>query len=259
MLFYSLPLIPNSLSMIVINLSDRVIVEKVMGASFVGIYAIANKFPNIVHTLYNFFYLAWKESSAKVVKEKNSEEYYNNIYHQLNKFLVSVTILLIAVLPFAFPILVKKEFIDAYVFIPILVLAIYFSNISSFYGGIFAAYKNTKIMGISTFVAAVINIVVNVLFIKEIGLYAAVLSTFVAVFIICIYRRIKLKEYVNLEKNKTLVYDVVVCLIISVIYYSKNYILFTIGLLLAFIYSYNINKEMIQSLKNLIMKKIHKN
>lgn len=258
MLFYALPLIPNSLSMIVINLSDRVIVQYVMGASFVGIYAIANKFPNIVHTLYNFFYLAWKESSAKVVKEKNSEEYYNNIYSQLNKFLVAVTILLIAVLPFAFPILVKKQFIDAYEYIPILILAIYFSNISSFYGGIFAAYKNTKIMGISTFVAALLNILINVLFIKEIGLYAAVLSTFISIFIICIYRRIKLKKYVRLEKNKLLPLDVFVCTIVSLIYYSKNYILFGLGLVVALIYSYLINKEMIQSMKNLIVLKVVK-
>ena len=259
MLMYSLPLIPNSLSWIVINLSDRLIISSVMGVAYSGIYAIAYKFPNIVHTVYNFFYMAWKESSAKVVKDKNSSEYYNSIYKQLNNFLISVTIGLIAVLPFLFPILIKNEYQTAYELVPFLVISIYFSNISSFYGGIFSAYKNTKVMGASTVIAAVLNIVINLMFIKKIGLYAAILSTFVAIFIIFIYRKIKIKQYVTLEKNKLLPFHLFVCLIICFIYYSNNYILFTIGVLIALGYAYFINQDTIQSMKNLILQKVKRN
>lgn len=258
MLLYALPLIPNSLSWIVINLSDRVIISSVLGVSFSGIYAIAYKFPNIVHTVYNFFYMAWKESSAKVVKDKNSTEYYNSIYKQLNNFLISVTILLIAFLPILFPILIKKEYMAAYEYVPLLVISIYFSNISSFYGGIFSAYKNTKIMGVSTILAALLNITINILFIKSIGLYAAILSTFVAIFIIAIYRKIKIKEYVTLEKDKMVPFHIMVGLIICGIYYSNNLWLYILGIFISLFYAWKINQDVIQSFKNLLKMKLKK-
>ena len=61
-------------------------------------------------------------------------------------------------MPFAFPILVDPSYNDAYIYIPILTISIYYTNMSNFYGGIFTAYKDTKIMGSTTFAAAIINI-----------------------------------------------------------------------------------------------------
>ncbi len=258
MLFYSLPLVPNSLSWIIINISDRLIIATFMGISYSGIYAIANKFPSIINTMYNFFYMAWKESSAKVVKEKNSAQYYNSIYKQLNNFLIAVTIMLLAFMPFIFPILIKNEYVEAYQYIPLLLFAIYFSNISSFYGGIFAAYKNTKVMGLSTVVSAILNVVINLALIKFIGLYAAILSTFVSMFIVFLYRKKKIKEYVTLEKTGYLWYSVLVCAILTFIYYSNNLIIILFGALLGTLYSIYINRDMIASMKNLVKEKVRK-
>ena len=150
MLKYSIPLVPNSVSWAIINLSDRLLITYFLGLGINGIYSIANKFPTIINTFYNFFYMAWKESASKIVKEENKDEFYNNIYIHLKHFLVAVSLVLIGILPFVFPFLIKKSYASAYEYIPLLILSIYFSNLSSFYGGIFAAYKDTKIMGSST-------------------------------------------------------------------------------------------------------------
>ena len=40
-------------------------------------------------------------------------------------------------------------------------MATYFANISGFYGGVFTAYKDTKIMGTTTVAAAIINLAIN--------------------------------------------------------------------------------------------------
>ena len=83
-------------------------------------------------------------------------------------------------MPIIFKILINKNYYNAIYYVPILLIATYFANISGFYGGIFTAYKDTKIMGTTTIAAAVINLVINLFTIKWIGVYAAALSTLIA-------------------------------------------------------------------------------
>ena len=257
MIKYSIPLIPNSLSWTIINLSDRLIITNILGTTANGIYSIANKFPTIINTLYGFFYTAWQESSAKILKEENSVQYYNSIYKDLKKFMLSITILLISVMPIAFKILINEQYNDAYVYIPILILAMYYSNMSGFYGGIFSAYKNTKIMGVTTIIAAIINIIINLMLIKSIGLYAAVISTLIANLIIYIYRRIALKKYIVLEKSFLKIGWGL--FILECIFFYNNKIWITLlGIVIAMVYSISVNKKILKSIFNSIKNKLLK-
>ncbi len=85
----------------------------------------------------DFFSTAWKESAARILKEDNKTEYYNGIYKDIKFFLKAIVIGLIAVMPFAFPLLVDSSYSDAYKYIPLLIISIYYTNMSNFYGGIF--------------------------------------------------------------------------------------------------------------------------
>lgn len=258
MIHYSVPLVPNTLSWAIINLSDRIVISAFMGSSANGIYSISSRFPYILNTLYGFFYTAWKESAAKIVKQENKTAYYNSIYHDMKKFLFAVVICLIAVMPFAFPIFVQGQgYEEGYLYIPILVMSTYFSNLSSFYGGIFSAYKNTKIMGSTTIVAAIINLVVNICLIQWIGLYAAALSSLIANLVVLIYRKKALKKYIKLKETKKLG-PCIMLIIIFVCYYTNNIILQIIALILAMLYSLLINYRFLMSLKNGIQSRLKK-
>ena len=108
----------------------------------------------------------------------------------MKKIMYAVTICLIALMPFAFPIFINSSYDEAYIYIPIIMIATYFSCLSSFYGGIFTAYKNTKIMGSTTMIAAAINLVVDLVFVMQFKIYAACFSTLIADLIIYFYRKI---------------------------------------------------------------------
>ncbi len=261
MIAYSIPLVPNSISWNIINMSDRIILTQMIGSAANGIYAMASKFPNIISVIYGYFYTAWKESAAKITKEENKNKYYNSIYHDTKRLLFSVTICLIAVMPFAFPILINKAYDEAYIYIPIIMISTYYSNLSSYFGGIFSAYKDTKIMGTTTIGAALINLIVDLLLVKVIGIYAACISTLIADLIIYIYRREKLKKYVKLKELKW-VGPLIILLIVCLAYYTKYmkfipipiyWILNIISLALAIFYSilnnYNIIKPILKKLK----------
>ena len=262
MIKYSVPLVPNSISWSIINMSDRIILTQMVSSAANGIYAMANKFPNIINVLYGYFYTAWKESAAKIVKEDNKNQYYNSIYHDAKRFLYAVTICLIAVMPFAFPIFINEAYNEAYVYIPIVMIATYYSNLSSFYGGIFSAYKDTKIMGTTTIVAAVINLVIDLLLVNTLKIYAACFSTLIANLIVYFYRKKKLKKYLKLKELKwqgPMLFLALICLA----YYAKyipgvgnnTVLLWTINvisLLIAVLYSLLNNWKFIKGIVNTI-------
>ena len=262
MIKYSIPLVPNSISWSIINMSDRIILTQMVSSAANGIYAMANKFPNIINVLYGYFYTAWKESAAKIVKEDNKNQYYNSIYHDAKRFLYAVTICLIAVMPFAFPIFINEAYNEAYVYIPIVMIATYYSNLSSFYGGIFSAYKDTKIMGTNTIVAAVINLVIDLLLVNTLKIYAACFSTLIANLIVYFYRKKKLKKYLKLKELKWQG-PMLLLSLICLAYYAKyipgvgnnTVLLWTINvisLLIAVLYSLLNNWKFIKGIVNTI-------
>ena len=257
MIKYSLPLIPNKLSWTIINLSDRIIIKNMIGADFSGLYAVAYKFPNLMDTIYGFFYQSWKESSARVMHDDDGkQEFYNTTYGYLKNFMFAVTSGMIAFMPLAFRIFVKAEFKEAIIYVPILLIGTYFANISGFYGGIFTANKNTKIMGTSTVYAAVINLAVNLSLIHLIGLYAAAVSTFLANFIVYLYRKAKVKQYVELKENRLLSLSAIAVLAaLLVLFYMDNLAATTAGCVIAVVYAVLTNKNLIFKVLNMLMKK----
>lgn len=268
MIKYSVPLVPNSISWSIINMSDRIILTQMVSSAANGIYAMANKFPNIINVLYGYFYTAWKESAAKIVKEDNKNQYYNSIYHDAKRFLYAVTICLIAVMPFAFPIFINEAYDEAYIYIPIVMIATYYSNLSSFYGGIFSAYKDTKIMGTTTIVAAVINLVVDLIFVNTFKIYAACFSTLIANLIVYFYRKKKLKKYLKLKELKwqgPMLFLAIICLA----YYAKYipaignnivllWVINVISLIIAVLYSLLNNWRFIKGIIVTVKSKFHK-
>ncbi|MBR3661247.1 MAG: oligosaccharide flippase family protein [Bacilli bacterium] len=255
MIKYSFPLVPNSISWNAIGLTDRLLIVNFLGDAKNGIYSVGLRFPTIINTCYSYFNLSWKESASKMVNNKDKNEFYNSVYVNLNRFLICVSILIIAGLPFIFNILVKNDYREAYLYIPLMILSVYFSNMSNFCSGIFSAYKDTKILAKTTIVATIINFVVGFILIKKIGLYASILATMTAYIVIYFYRNYKLKKYIVLKHDNYLLYHTIVLIVVSLCYYLKNLSLCIIGLLIALIYSYFVNQELIKPIINKLKRK----
>ena len=256
MVKYSYPLVPNSIGWSIINISDRIIVTFVLGSSENGIYAMANKFPNIMNTFSGFFFTAFKENASKAIKKKEYEDYYNNILNIVHNSFITISLFLITVIPFVFNIFIKKDYVNAYDYIPILVIALYYGNMSGFYGSLFVAFKETKIIGSSTIVGAILNIIINIALIKFIGLYAAVISTLVSNYIVTIIRKEKLKKYMNLENIKHYYFSILMLILVTCMYYMKTTTFNIMALNITIVYSIIANKDLIKDFKHILNEKL---
>ena len=249
MITYSLPLIPNKVSWTIINLSDRIILMNVVGSSATGLYAVSYKFPNLMDTVYGFFYQSWKESSARVLGDESQNDFYNSVYKYLKNFMFALVLGMTAFMPLVFHVLINKSYYNAIYYVPILLMATYFANISGFYGGVFTAYKDTKIMGTTTVAAAIINLAINLFLIKWIGIYAAALSTLIANLAVYIYRKRKVKRYIELNENwKSSGITIIVAVIIFILFYSEKTSYIIVACCVSVVYALITNYEILRNI-----------
>ena len=258
MLKYSFPLVPNNISWYIINISDRIIVSSFLGSSVNGIYAMANKFPNIMNNFSSFFFTAFKENVAIAIKKDNYEKYYNEIYVTVHNAFIAISLLIISVLPFIFNIFIKNDYVAAYEYIPLLVIALYYGNMAGFYGTLFTAFKESKIIGKSTICGAIINLVVHLALIYFIGIYAAIISTLISNYVVAMYRKIKLKGYVTLKPLKNYYLSIFMLILVTVLYYLKNFGLNILSLVITLAYVLIMNKDLINDIKKMLVGKIRK-
>ena len=254
---YSLPLVPNGISWWIVNISDRTIISFVLGAGANGLYAISNKFPTIISSLTGVFNLSWSESAALHINSEDRDEFFSDITNTVVKLFSALGVGMIACMPFVFPIMVNKQYADAYNYIPFLVLATVFNVVICLYSQVYLAKKLSKQVASTAILGAIVNIVVNLMLIKPLGIYAASLSTFIAYLVMMVYRHIDLKKYMNIKLEKGLIFKSLIIFTYAIIsYYINNLWLNIITLSIVVIYCFMLNKEFLFSTYRTVLNKI---
>lgn len=246
LLKFSAPIVPSSISFWVVNLSDRLIITSFLGLYSNGIYSVANKIPSIYVSAYNIFNLAWTETAVKVYDKNNSEDYYSKLFNQLFKLLLGGLAILIGLNFLIFKILVKGEYGDAYVLVPVLYIGVFLNSLVSFLGGVYIALAKTKNLGISSVAGAIINVLLNLLLVNKIGLMAAAISTLVSYLVILIFRIINLHKLIKIKYDfRGMIFGFIFVVIISLISNLNNMHACIVATILAGIYNLLFNKQTI--------------
>lgn len=202
---YSIPLIPNAISWWIFNSSDRIIVSYILGIGQNGILSASYKFSNVYITIYNIFNMTWTESASLHVNDNDNSEFFSKIINTTLKFFSAICFGIISFMPFIFPLMINEKFGDAYNQIPILMLSSLFNVLVGLISVIYIAKKDTKAVARTSILAATINLIVNLVLIKFIGLYAASISTLVAYFTMSIYRLYDVKKYIKIKLDKSFI------------------------------------------------------
>ncbi|MCI8569010.1 MAG: oligosaccharide flippase family protein [Bacilli bacterium] len=256
---YSLPLIPNGISWWIVNVSDRSIISWILGAGANGLYAISNKFPTIISSLTGIFNLSWAESAALHINSKDRDEFFSDITNTVIKLFSALGVGMIACMPFVFPILIDQKYLEAYNYIPFLILGTVFNVVICLYSQVYLAKKLSKQVATTAIIGAIINVIINFLLIRKLGLYAASLSTAISYFVMMLYRHFDLKKYINIKIEKGLAIKTVIIFTFSIIlFFQKNIYLDIINLLVVCIYAFILNKSFLTVSIKTIIKKLKK-
>ncbi len=256
---YSWPMIPNNLSSWILKISDRLIITSVCGPEANAVYAVANKIPYLLSDAQSIMVMGWQENASIAANDKDSSDYYSKMFETMFKLVISATYALVAATPIMFKILIKGDYSDAYCEMPILIVAMFFYCMSSFLGGIYVAYKKTKSVAWTTALAAVINLVIDILLVKKLGIRAGSLSTLVAYVFLFVYRMFDVLKIKKIKYNYVeLVLLVGVLVIMNCMTFQRNIMLDIINMVIALLMIIVCNKTLLYNICKGTMKKVRR-
>lgn len=255
---YSAPLMPNSISWWIVNVSDRSIINVVLGASFNGIYAISYKLPSLCTTVFSVFHMSWLESAVDSVNDSDRNEYTNSVLNSIMPFCFSVAAGVLAVNRYFYKWIWDARYIDGIYYVWILLLGVCFSFVAQFLGGLLIAEKKTKENGITTVIAAAANIVVHLSLIWKTGLYAAAISTCVSYALLLIIRVVLLRNTFHFKIHLVSYLAILLFGVITVLQFSHNEVVGVIAFLIAVVGFIFINKKLIINILNKMLRKLRR-
>ena len=172
----SLPIVPHGLSQLILGQFDRIMIKKLVSNTAAGFYSFANNIGFIFQIITSSMETAW----TPWLFAKLSEKDYGTIRKSTNIYAAAVAAMacgLSLISPELILIMGGAEYNEGrYVVIPI-VLSVYFSFMFSLPSGIEYFYKKTGLIAIGTMGAALLNIILNTIFIGLYGYRAAAYTT----------------------------------------------------------------------------------
>lgn len=175
-LIFNIPLIPHYLSMTVLNSADRIMIGKMVDESSAGIYGLAYSISQIM-MLFNTSLLQTVEPWLYKKINDRKVKGIDKVAYPVFISIAAVNILLIALAPEAVRIFAPSKYYDAIWVIPPVAMSVYFIFSYSFFAVFEFYYEKTKLVSVATSTGAVLNIILNFIFIKIFGYYAAGYTT----------------------------------------------------------------------------------
>lgn len=190
---YSLPIIPHGLSQIVLSSFDKLMIKSMVGLSEAGIYSLGGNIEQIVQVTRTSLDMVW----GPWFYERMQDEDYKSIktYSSIYAFAMFVFISCLMLLsPELVAIMGTEEYQDAkYIVVPLLNCT-FFTFLYTLPSSVEYYYQQTKMIAIGTFGAAILNVLLNTICIRQFGYQAAPYTTLAAYVLYFIFHYIIAKK-----------------------------------------------------------------
>lgn len=204
---YSIPLIPHSLSGLIFMYSDRIILERYVTLSAIGLYMFADKVAMIFKILVNEFNSAFspffneksKQSKVEAIKEVQN---ISLVFVYITSMLMVLVALFSVELVY---LLLDEKYFDTWIMIPLLSSAYIFRSLYCFSSSGLFFEKQTGKVAMITIVSGLANIGLNLWLIPIYGLMVAIYTTIFSFFLTFVMAELmSYKVYylqLNMKKN----------------------------------------------------------
>lgn len=211
MLRFSIPLIPSALLWLITGFSDRLFIrylpgpDGLVGETAAGIYGVSTKIPNLISTVSTIFFQAWNMSAIEENDSKDRSRFYHQVFSAYQSFMFIASAGLIVFVRILSYILIDSsiypEYAQAFRYTPVLIVGVLMMCFNQFLSSIYSATQHTTHSFWTALVAAVVNIVLNIILIHLWGIMGAAIATFISYFICYCIRIVDARKYVPFSVN----------------------------------------------------------
>lgn len=244
----SLPLIAHGIALNILSQSDRTMITFFRNSEETGIYSLVYSFSTLAAILTSGLEGIWMPWFTFQMNEKKYKEI-NTISKDYTDLICYAMIGIIMVSPEILKIMAPSDYWEGIRMLPPLVMSNFFSFAYTFYVNIEYYYEKTVFITINTVIAAVVNIVLNIIFIPMYGYVGASFTTlfsYVVSFTLhCIYARKINSETMNIRNFVIPVISMIVFTILFYLFINESIVRWIITLCFVLIVLY-IKKDRIR-------------
>ena len=253
MLRYSTPLVPNNLMWWLVSALNRPVMEAFLGIEAIGLFAVANKFPNVLSNAFSMFAVSWQISVLEEFGKPGYQKFFNNVFRWVVLCMILLSCLLSILSSTIIEHFADARYYESWRYIPVLTLSSVFMAVSGFAGSNFSATKESKYFFYSSAWGAVIAVVANFVFIPTVGTMGASISVALSFLAMSFSRCFYCWKYVKIDNIGRLVISLLsnIAIIVCVLYiesYALRIIAIVIFILAIMLANIDIIKQPIRML-----------
>lgn len=208
---FNFPLIPHYLSQSILNSADRIMISRMIGDEQSGIYSLAYSLAMVMLVLNQTIMSVlspWIYNNIKCHKEGKIRSISISVINIIGIFIIA----LIALAPEIIAVFAPKEYYEAIYVIPPIAMSVFFIMCYEMFVRFEFFYEKTIYITIVSLICSVLNIVLNILFIKIFGYIAAAYTTLIC-YILYAYGHYFIIRII--DKNSIKAFDIKKILFIS--------------------------------------------
>ena len=202
---FNVPLIPHYLSLIVLGQSDKIMIKYYCGESDAGIYS----FPYQITSAINVLITAINGSRVPWMYEQLKAKIYDRIGKITNMLILLMggIVTFIALLAPEIMLIGTAEYEEAVYVIPVVTLGVFFTFIYDLYASIEFYYGSTKYVMYASVTGAVLNIILNAIFLPVFGYIAAAYTTLICYIIFMLMHYLFARKVIKEQNISTQIYN----------------------------------------------------
>ena len=179
-LFFSLPLIPTIMCAWILNLSDRIFIERYFSLEEVGIYSLGYKIAGLVLIASGAFNMAYSPVFFKLANTDEQSQVRKTLDKYNHAYLMIIVLMSFSIAFFSKEVIIlafDSRYTGAHLFVGLISLAYLLSGTGGITGKYFMQSKKMKENLIIAILCAGTNIILNFLLIPVFGAYGAAYAT----------------------------------------------------------------------------------
>lgn len=218
---FNIPLIPHYLSLIVLGQSDRIMIKKLCSDEDAGVYGFGYQIASVLSVVIS----AINGSRVPWTYEQLRDKTYSGL-KRVSIYLCIMMGMIVLAVSLLSPEIVKiltifgnkyEEYKIAIYVIPVVALGLYFTFVYDLFCSVEFYYGKTAYIMVASCIGAVLNIVLNAIFIPIVGLIAAAYTTLICYIVFMFMHYIFMKKVCRDEDIKDDVYDSKILFLISAV------------------------------------------
>lgn len=193
-----LPMVFHGLSQLILSQADKVMLQNIMSDGIVGIYSFTFTFAHVMNIIYNSFNNTWVPFYYEDMKAGKFDSIHRRTKNYVFIFTgLSIGFILLA--PEVIKLFANEDFWSGIPLVTVFVLANYMMFLYSFPVNFEFYHKKSIHIAIGTCSAAIINCILNYLWIPIWGMTGAAMATLVSYILLWIFHHLAAKYFIREE------------------------------------------------------------